>query len=152
MNLLAAVLTVVSVASISGSPGSIDGTVKVHQAGYMLNCTRVWLIPRSPETDSLINARFGSLDEGIHEMSTLDNPIVRNDPPNGTRESRCGGRFSEKFSFADVPPGDYYLTLTASPRVRYESETEPGPATVEMMRRVTVAPATEIQFDFRHTS
>lgn len=151
MNLLAAAaLAAISVASISGNLGSVNGTVKVYQAGYKLNCTRVWLIPRSPETDALISARFGTLDEGINEMSYLNNQIVRKDPPDGTRVSRCSGRFSEKFSFADVPPGDYYLTLTASPSVRYESETQPGPATVEMMRRVTVASKTKSQFDLRH--
>lgn len=151
MTFLTAALMVFSVASSGEEVGSVAGSVKVFQEGFELSCVRVWLIPRSPQTDALINARFGASDEGVLAVPSSDTPGVKSDPPAGTRVSRCRGRFSERFGFSDVPPGDYYLTLTAAPRVRYESETQPGPTPVEMMRRVTIEPGSANQHHFRHT-
>lgn len=150
MAFVTAALMASVVALLGGEPGSVAGSVKVVQAGYELNCTRVWLIPRSAETDALINAKFGPLNTGVQVASSSNIPSVKNAPPEGTRESRCLGRFSEKFSFTDVAPGDYYLTLSAVPRVRYESETRSGPASIEMMQRVTVTSGSKIKSDFRH--
>lgn len=145
----AVALMVLSLASAVTPSASVQGSVEVVQHGSSLDCVGVWLIPRSPETDAAIKQQFGKLDQGVRITLTPIVSQVRHDPPLGSRRSRCRGRFSEKFKFSDVPPGEYFLTTTAVPKRRYEDE-KFRLKTIEMMQRVSVAPARSFTADFKH--
>lgn len=139
-----------SLALAGSQPASVQGSVRVVQDGSSLDCAGVWLIPQSPEIDAAIEQKFGRLDEGVQATPTPSLPQVRRDPPPGSRKSRCRGRFSERFGFSEVPPGEYYLTMTAVPKRRYEDENKFRPKTIEMMQRVSVAPGSSVKLDFKH--
>ncbi len=145
----AVALMVFSLASAGTQAASVQGSVNVVQDGSSLDCVGVWLIPRSPETDAAVKQQFGKLDQGVRITLTPIAPQVRHDPPQGSRMSRCRGRFSEKFKFSEVPPGEYFLTTTAVPKRRYEDE-KFRLKTIEIMQRVSVAPASTLKADFKH--
>jgi hypothetical protein len=142
-------LMVFSLASPVTHASSVRGSVEVVQDGYSLDCVGVRLIPRSLETDAAVKQQFGTLDKGVRITFTSIVPQVSYDPPQGSRMSRCRGRFSEKFKFSDVPAGEYFLTTTAVPKRRYEDE-KSRLKTIEMMQRVSVEPASSLTADFKH--
>ena len=146
----AVVLMLLSLASAGTQAASIAGSVKVVEGGRSLNCVGVLLIPRSPEIDAAVEQQFGRLDDGVRTTITPTLAQGRQDLPQSSRTSRCGGRFAEKFAFSDVAPGEYYLTMTAVPKHRYD-DGKFRPKTVEMMQRVSVAPASSVTVDLKYS-
>ncbi len=145
----AVALMLFSLASAGTQAASVQGSVQVVQDGRSLDCVGVLLIPRSPEIDAAVEQQFGKLNAGVRATLAPILPQVRHAPPQGSRRSRCRGRFWERFKFSQVPPGEYFVTMTAVPKRRYEDE-KFRPKTIEMMQRVSVAPASSVKVDFKH--
>ena len=142
-------LLILSTVSAGAPTASVGGSVNVVEGGGRLDCVGVLLIPRSPEIDAAIERKFGTLDEAAQATLASSLPQAKYDPPPGSRTSPCGGRFRERFKFSQVPPGEYFLTVTAVPRRLFDQQNF-RPKAVEMMQRVSVAPSRSVKVDFKY--
>ena len=140
-----------SLLASAGTPAAtVQGTVEMRVEGRSLDCVGALLIPRSSQTEALVEQHFGKLDEGTRITPTSYASRARPDAPEGSRRSRCIGRFSERFEFSDVPPGEYYLTVAAVHKSR-GADGAFRPRTIEMMRSVSVGTTNPVKADFTYT-
>ncbi|HEX8642631.1 MAG TPA: hypothetical protein VF702_01815 [Allosphingosinicella sp.] len=123
---------------------ALTGIVDARIDGRALHCQGVLLIPRSEEVDQEIARVFGTLDEG--ERIVRYREIIRRRHlrggayASGARESDCRDSYTvARFSFDNVPPGEYYVTAYLSPSL-ITNENELPRRGLDLMRRVTVGP------------
>ena len=134
----------------TGTPmASVQGSVSVVHGGDPLNCVGVFLIPRSTEMDSAIEQKFGRLDEGAQVTLNPSLQYSRYNPPRGSQKAYCGGRFKERFDFSRVPPGEYFLTMSAVPNRPFSFQ-KFRPKSVEMMQRISVRTAGSVEVNFNY--
>lgn len=149
MALALALLSPATSGSDAGA-GTVQGTIKITEDGYPLRCRSVYLIPASPKADELVALKFGESEE-VSTPVPLPQIAKDTDPsPDGRQESSCRrGRFSNSFEFSSVAAGDYYLTALATPRSSNVSEDQLSRSSVEMVRRISVAPDSSVEVHFR---
>lgn len=128
------------------APGAVSGRFEVRIDGRRTSCTGVYLIPQSEGVDMEIERVFGGLERGRRYVGGAELRSRSSDTGTesaggvpGLRSTDCPGWPQPTFSFADVPPGDYYVTAYFSPPRSLGDPASGFPARgLEVMKRIRV--------------
>lgn len=139
-------------------PGSVSGRFNVRIDGRHTSCTGVYLIPQSEGVDMEIERVFGNLEGARRYVSGMELRSRSSDTGTetgggvpGLRTTTCPGWPQPRFSFADVPPGDYYVTAYFSPPLSLGDPATGFPARgLEMMKRIRVEAGRTAAVRFRN--
>lgn len=140
------------------APGAVSGTTKVRIDGRLTSCTGVYLIPRSEGVDMEIERVFGGLDRGKRYVGGMELRSRTGETGTesgggvpGLRTSDCPGWSEARFAFADVAPGEYYVTAYFSPPRTGGDPAMGFPARgLEVMRRIRVEAGRTAAVRFRN--